>query len=127
MSKLYSEQHRALQDRFDSRRMADLMENGILHAEFSDDEKAFIESRDMFFLSTVDAAGRPTVSYKGGASGFVKVQDPSTLVFPSYDGNGMYYSMGNIMIAPQVGLLVHRFGDAASIAGAGQGGNRFRP
>ena len=105
MSRLYSEQHRALQDRFNSRRMADLMENGILHAELSDEEKAFIESRDMFFLSTVDAAGRPTVSYKGGAEGFVKVRDPATLTFPCYDGNGMYYSMGNIMVAPQVGLL----------------------
>lgn len=105
MSKIYSEQHRALQDRFDSRRMADLMENGILHAEFSEEEKAFIESRDMFFLSTVDPAGRPTVSYKGGPTGFVKVAGAATLVFPCYDGNGMYYSMGNIMTAPDVGLL----------------------
>ncbi len=105
MSKFYSEQHRALQERFDSRRMADLMENGIAHAEFAPEEKDFIESRDMFFLSTVDPAGRPTVSYKGGAPGFVQACDASTLLFPSYDGNGMYYSMGNIMNAPQVGLL----------------------
>lgn len=105
MSKFYSEQHRALQERFDSRRLADLMENGITHGEFAPEEKDFIESRDMFFLSTVDPAGRPTVSYKGGAPGFAKVQDASTLLFPSYDGNGMYYSMGNIMGAPQVGLL----------------------
>jgi predicted pyridoxine 5'-phosphate oxidase superfamily flavin-nucleotide-binding protein len=105
MSKFYSEQHRALQERFDSRRLADLMENGITHSEFTPEEKDFIESRDMFFLSTVDPAGRPTVSYKGGAPGFVKIRDASTLLFPSYDGNGMYYSMGNIMTAPQVGLL----------------------
>ena len=63
MSKFYSDQHRALQERFDARRMADLMENAIVHAEFGADEKAFIESRDMFFLATVDPAGRPTVSY----------------------------------------------------------------
>lgn len=105
MSKFYSEEHRALQERFDSRRMADLMENGIAHAEFAPEEKAFLESRDMFFLSTIDPSGRPTVSYKGGAPGFVKVLDASTLLFPSYDGNGMYYSMGNILNAPQVGLL----------------------
>jgi predicted pyridoxine 5'-phosphate oxidase superfamily flavin-nucleotide-binding protein len=105
VSKLYSDQHRALQDRFDARRLANLMENGILHAEFAPDEKAFIESRDMFFLSTVDADGRPTVSYKGGAAGFVKITGPSSLVFPCYDGNGMFNSMGNIMVSPQVGLL----------------------
>lgn len=105
MSKFYSDQHRALQERFDTRRMADLMENAIVHAEFGADEKTFIESRDMFFLSTVDPAGRPTVSYKGGAPGFVRITGPSTIAFPSYDGNGMYYSMGNIMGSPQVGLL----------------------
>ena len=105
MSKFYSDQYRALQARFDARRMADLMENAIVHAEFGADEKAFIESRDMFFLSTVDSAGRPTVSYKGGAPGFVRITGPSTIAFPSYDGNGMYYSMGNIMSSPQVGLL----------------------
>jgi predicted pyridoxine 5'-phosphate oxidase superfamily flavin-nucleotide-binding protein len=105
MSKLYSEQHRTLQDRFDTRRMADFMEGAMLHAEFAPDEQAFIESRDMFFLSTVDAGGRPTVSYKGGAPGFVRITAPSTLVFPSYNGNGMHYSMGNIMDAPRVGML----------------------
>jgi uncharacterized protein len=105
MSRLYSDQHRALQDRFDSRRMADLMEGGLLHTEFAPEDKAFIESRDMFFLSTVDAGGCPTVSYKGGAPGFVRILGSSTLAFPCYDGNGMYYSMGNIMVAPKAGLL----------------------
>ncbi len=105
MSKFYSEKHRALQDKFDSRGMADLMENGIVHNEFAEHESAFIQSLDMFFLSTVDVAGRPTVSYKGGAPGFVKITGPSALVFPWYDGNGMYYSAGNLMNAPQVGLL----------------------
>jgi predicted pyridoxine 5'-phosphate oxidase superfamily flavin-nucleotide-binding protein len=104
-SKLYSEHHRSLQDRFDSRRMADLMEKGLVHAEFAENEKAFIESRDMFFLSTVDPFGRPTVSYKGGPLGFVAVAGPSSLLFPSYDGNGMHYSLGNIMTAPRIGML----------------------
>ncbi len=105
MSKFYSERHRALQDRFDSRRMADLMENNIVHHEFEEHESAFIQSLDMFFLSTIDVAGRPTVSYKGGAPGFVRVIGPSALVFPWYDGNGMYYSAGNLMNMAQVGLL----------------------
>ena len=105
MSKFYSEKHRALQDKFDSRDMADLMENGIVHNEFAEHESAFIQSLDMFFLSTVDVAGRPTVSYKGCAPSFVKITGPSALVFPWYDGNGMYYSAGNLMNAPQVGLL----------------------
>ncbi|WP_407048981.1 pyridoxamine 5'-phosphate oxidase family protein [Methyloraptor flagellatus] len=102
---LYSASHRALQDAFDSRRMADFMQAAIVHDAFDEMETAFVASRDMFFLSTVDPNGEPTVSYKGGAPGFVRVVDPKTLVFPSYDGNGMFYSMGNIAATARVGLL----------------------
>lgn len=104
MSALYAESHRELQDRHDTRRLADRLEEAIVHDAFTGDDRAFIESRDMFFLSTVDPAGRPTVSYKGGAPGFVRIED-DVLVFPSYDGNGMFYSVGNLAVAPPVGLL----------------------
>lgn len=109
MSKIYSPAHRALQDEFDTRRLADMMEGGFTALEFSDADKAFIETRDMFFLSTIDPAGRPTVSYKGGDPGFVRVLDAHTLAFPFYDGNGMFYSWGNLMGKPQVGLLFISF------------------
>ncbi|MCC7119954.1 MAG: pyridoxamine 5'-phosphate oxidase family protein [Gammaproteobacteria bacterium] len=105
MSRLFGEQHRALQDRFDSRRMADRIEQIGVKLEIGPMEQAYIEARDMFFLSSVDHRGRPTVSYKGGDPGFVRVLDPHTLAFPSYDGNGMFYSTGNLSANPQVGLL----------------------
>jgi predicted pyridoxine 5'-phosphate oxidase superfamily flavin-nucleotide-binding protein len=105
MSRLYQPQHRQLQDRFQSRPMADRIEQIAVKTEIGPDEKAFIESRDFFFLTTVDGEGRPTVSYKGGAPGFVCVADETHIMFPSYDGNGMYLSMGNIIAHPQVGFL----------------------
>ncbi|MTD95171.1 pyridoxamine 5'-phosphate oxidase family protein [Hyphomicrobium sp. xq] len=105
MSRLYQDPHRALQDRFQSRPMADRIEQIALKTEIGPDEKAFIESRDFFFLTTVDGQGRPTVSYKGGAPGFVRAIDDTHLTFPSYDGNGMYLSMGNITANPHVGFL----------------------
>ena len=43
--------------------------------------------------------------FQTGDPGFVKVVDPATLAFPSYDGNGMFLSMGNIRATAQVGLL----------------------
>ena len=109
MSRLYGPQHRELQDHFDSRPMADRIEAIAAKGELDDVARAFIESRDMFFLSSVDHKGRPTVSYKGGDPGFVKVIDPSTIVFPSYDGNGMYFSMGNISANPEIGCLFIAF------------------
>jgi predicted pyridoxine 5'-phosphate oxidase superfamily flavin-nucleotide-binding protein len=105
MTDFYSEGHRALQDAFDSRRLADALRDKIMRQALAKMDKRFIEASDMFFLSTLDHNGWPTVSYKGGAPGFVKVLDDRTLAFPSYDGNGMFYSMGNIADRAKVGLL----------------------
>ncbi|MGE0821829.1 MAG: pyridoxamine 5'-phosphate oxidase family protein [Candidatus Binatia bacterium] len=109
MSRIYGEQHRALQDAFGTRALADRVEQTICKTEFGEEEKTFIESMDMFFLATVDHRGRPTVSYKGGDPGFVKIIDSTTLVFPSYDGNGMFFSMGNAHSHSDVGLLFLSF------------------
>jgi uncharacterized protein len=105
MSRMYGSNHRALQDRFDTRRLADGVEKRAVESEISERNKAFIESRDMFWLATVDHQGRPTVSYKGGDPGFVRVIDSKTIAFPCYDGNGMFYSMGNLIGNDRVGLL----------------------
>jgi hypothetical protein len=70
MNEFYSEQQRALQDRFETRAIADSHVGTIVHDEVQEPEKAFIEGRDMFFLSTVDAMGQPTCSYKGGDPGY---------------------------------------------------------
>lgn len=105
MSEFYGDIHRTLQMAFDTRAMADRLEGMIVKTEFDDTSKAFVESRDMFFLTTIDHRGRPTVSYKGGAPGFIRVADSTTLLFPSYDGNGMYLSMGNISATPEIGIL----------------------
>ena len=102
---LYSPASRALQDRFDTRRLADRLAQVKVHDRFGDDDRAFIERLDMFFLATVDADGQPTCSYKGGDPGLVTVVDETTLAFPNYDGNGMYLSMGNIAATSRVGLL----------------------
>jgi len=104
MSELYGETHRALQDEQQTRRLADRLES-LAHSEFDANDRAFIESAALFFLATVDELGRPTVSYKGGSPGFVTITAPNQLMFPSYDGNGMYLSLGNIASNEQVGLL----------------------
>jgi uncharacterized protein len=102
---VYSDASRRLQDRFDTRRLADRIEDRIVRDHIDDDDRAFIEARDMFFLATADAEGKPQCSYKGGDPGFVRVLDERTIAFPSYDGNGMYLSVGNALVNPQVGLL----------------------
>ncbi len=96
---------RHLQDHFDSRRIADRLEQVTAHIAFTDSDRTFIDSCAMFFLATADREGWPDCSYKGGLPGFVRVLDACTLAFPDYDGNGMFRSLGNISINPHVGLL----------------------
>ena len=105
MTYLYHDGNRRLQDRFDTRRLAERIEERLDRDRFDADDRAFIEARDMFFLATADENGVPQCSYKGGAPGFVRVVDERTLAFPNYDGNGTYLSMGNLLVNPQVGLL----------------------
>jgi uncharacterized protein len=102
---LYHESNRTLQDRFDTRRLADRLEQVTVRDHIEERDREFIEARDMFFIATTDADGRPTCSYKGGEPGFVRVLDEHTLAFPNYDGNGMYLTMGNVLANPHVGLL----------------------
>ena len=101
----YTEPQRRIQEQFESRRLADAVEKAIVTDELDDRHIGFISSRDYFFLSTVNAAGEPTVSHKGGAVGTVKVLDNRTLAFPAYDGNGMMLSLGNISDTGKIGLL----------------------
>ena len=96
---------RALQDRFDTRRLADRLDEKLARRAFSDEDRAFIESRPLFFLATADDRGRPDCSFKGGAPGFVRVTGEAELSFPSYVGNGMFRSLGNLLANPAVALL----------------------
>ena len=106
MTSAFHEGSRRLQDRFDTRRLADRLEERFLGEPLiGDADRAFIERMDMFFLATADASGAPQCSYKGGAPGFVRVLDERTVAFPNYDGNGMYLSAGNLAVNPQVGML----------------------
>ncbi len=102
---IYSSSSRAFQDRFDTRRLADRLAEVKVRDCFTPEDREFIGRRDMFFLASVDGAGQPTCSYKGGDPGFVTVVDDRTLAFPNYDGNGMYLSMGNLAETRGVGML----------------------
>jgi len=101
---MYHEGNRRLQDQFDSRRISDRLEK-FTRLQFTPEDRAFIESAPYFFLATADADGRPDCSFKGGLPGFVAITGPSELAFPDYDGNGMFKSLGNILVNAEVGVL----------------------
>ena len=108
---MYHNGNRELQSLFGSTALADRLEQRLRHGAFTEDDKAFIESLDYFFLATATPIGQPDCSFKGGPVGFVRVLQPDLLVWPDYDGNGMFKSLGNIAINPSVGLLFIRMGE----------------
>ena len=105
---MYHEGNRRLQDQFESRRIADRLEAKLTRTAFIDDDRQFIEGAIYFFIATADADGRPDCSFKGGMPGFVRVTGPSELAFPDYDGNGMFKSLGNLAVNPNVGDPIYR-------------------
>jgi uncharacterized protein len=105
VSETFHDGSRTLQDRFDTRRIADRIDGLLVKDVIGASERATIEAADCFFLATADAQGRPNCSYKGGDPGFVKVVDERTIAFPNYDGNGMFRSLGNVLMNPKVGML----------------------
>ena len=109
MSGLYHDGNRELQDAFDTRRLADRLEEVTVTETIDERDRAFIERQDMFFIATAGEDGFPSCSYKGGEPGLVRVVDERTIAFPNYDGNGMYLTMGNLLRNPRVGLLFISF------------------
>ena len=78
---------RELWQRFDGDRASD---------QFTENEIAYIEARDSFYLASVSESGWPYVQHRGGPTGFLKVLDETTLGFADFRGNRQYISLGNI-------------------------------
>ena len=108
---MYHQGQRDLQDAFSSRALADRLDETLRHDQFTERDAAFIGEQSFFFLATADDQGRPDCSFKGGSAGFARVIAPDTLIFPDYDGNGMFKSLGNLAVNPQVGLLFMSMGE----------------
>ena len=100
----YHEGNLELQERFQTKALADRLSQRVTET-VDEKQKKLIESANMFFLATCDHRGLPTCSYKGGDPGFVRVVSDQEIAFPSYDGNGKYQSMGNLLKNPNVGIL----------------------
>ncbi len=103
--RLYGTGARRLQDRFDTRRLADAIAGGVVREELDEGDARLIGEQSKMWIATTDADGWPDVSYKGGDPGFVRVTSPTTLELPSYDGNGMWRTLGNIEDDGRVALL----------------------
>lgn len=72
----------------------------------SEAEAEFIAARDSFYLGTVSETGWPYIQHRGGPRGFLRVINPSTLVFADYQGNRQLLSTGNLAVTDRVSLFL---------------------
>ena len=69
-------------------------------------ERAFIQARDGFYMSTISETGWPYIQYRGGPKGFLKILDDRTLGFADLGGNMQYISTGNLKLNDRVALFL---------------------
>jgi len=65
----------------------------------------FIGRSPFLAIGTADSAGNQDVSPKGGAPGFVVVEDPNTLLIPESKGNKLLFGLQNILENSHAGLI----------------------
>jgi predicted pyridoxine 5'-phosphate oxidase superfamily flavin-nucleotide-binding protein len=82
---------------------------------FGEDEAAFIESRDSFYMATVSETGWPYIQHRGGPRGFLKLIDDQTLAFADYRGNLQYISAGNLSADSRVCLFLMDYAHKARL------------
>ncbi|MFF7104005.1 pyridoxamine 5'-phosphate oxidase family protein [Streptomyces nigra] len=67
-------------------------------------DRDLIARADTFFLGTTHPTRGTDASHKGGAPGFVRIED-GELWWPDYAGNNLFTSLGNLTVDPAAALL----------------------
>ena len=91
----------------------------VRHQSLTAIARAQIARADTFFLATAHPTEGADVSHRGGRPGFVQVASDTRLVWPDYQGNMMFMSLGNVAVHPFAGLLFVDFetGDVLQLTG----------
>lgn len=84
------------------------------------ERQALIRGADTLFVASKHPTRGADASHRGGEPGFVEVRDERTLRVPEYAGNGLYNTLGNLVVSSQAGLAVLDFdgGRALQLSGS---------
>jgi predicted pyridoxine 5'-phosphate oxidase superfamily flavin-nucleotide-binding protein len=72
----------------------------------TNEETAFIQARDSFYMASVTETGWPYLQHRGGKPGFLRVIGPTVLAFADYKGNRQMLSTGNLAANDRVALFL---------------------
>lgn len=117
---LFTPDVQAEQDKLGVRERFEKMYRSRHRGPLDDDTRAFIESRDSFYLATVGSTGWPYVQHRGGPAGFLKVLGPERIGFADYTGNKQLISKGNLTGGGRVSLFLMDYPRRARLKLLGQ-------
>jgi PPOX class probable FMN-dependent enzyme len=82
----------------------------------------FLKRCPFALIGTTAADGTVEVSPKGDEPGFIRVEDPKTLLIPERVGNNLAFGLGNILATGQIGLiaLVPATGETLRVSGTAE-------
>lgn len=109
MSEFFQLEHKELQAQMGTTRIAERIAETRRRTEFNDTDREIISNAQFFFIASAATDGTLDCSVKSGPGGFVHIESASVLVFPDYDGNGMFRTLGNIRATSRVALLFLEF------------------
>lgn len=93
-------------------------------AALSTEDRAQLITSDTIFLASHSAQHGTDPTHRGGPPGFISVVDNSTLSIPDYVGNGMFQTLGNMLLDDRIGLLSVDFQTGRVLQVTGRGSIR---
>ena len=78
-------------------------------------EAEFIGERDSFYLGSISESGWPYIQHRGGAKGFLRVVNETTLGFADYKGNRQLLTTGNVSVNDRVALFLMDYQNRARL------------
>lgn len=102
----FTEAVKQLQAANGSRHSYERMEKNRVTDGLSQNEVAFIEEQDHFFMASFGENEYPYIQHRGGPKGFLKVLDSKTLAFVDFSGNKQYISVGNMQTNPNISIIL---------------------
>ncbi|HKJ54377.1 MAG TPA: pyridoxamine 5'-phosphate oxidase family protein [Nitriliruptoraceae bacterium] len=87
----------------------------------ADEDAAVVAVADTVFLASHSDEHGVDPTHRGGPAGFVTVVDDRTLRLPDYLGNGMYQTLGNLLLDPRIALMTMDLVTGRTVSVTGRG------
>jgi predicted pyridoxine 5'-phosphate oxidase superfamily flavin-nucleotide-binding protein len=102
----FTDEVKKLQEKYGSRATYDRMEKFNVVDGLTQNEIAFIQNGNSFYLASIGVKEFPYIQHRGGPKGFLKVLDSKRLGFIDFTGNKQYVSVGNLTTHNKVSLIM---------------------